>query len=208
MGTGVGLKATLLTIQVTSITYCNSHVDDIYYMAITLFPVRTRCYTCRKKLEDLIPEGMFCSYACAQKKAPSAKVDLAPRHCKREVNGRWDFKQRYTHEGAVPQKLRDDPATNIYRCDYCLHLHVGHSRQQKEIPIDKLSRTVRDLGTVGTVVTRMMIQRKTDRKALAKKLNVPIIRIKEIEEASPDMRVDILFRALDALRVTVNLTER
>ena len=177
-------------------------------MAISLFPTRTRCFTCRKSLGDLIPDGMFCSYACAQAKVPSPKVDLAPRHCKREVNGKWDFKQRYTHEGAVSQKLREDPATNIYRCDYCRHLHVGHSRQQKEIPVDKLSRTVRDLSTVGTVVTRMMIQRKTDRKALAKRLNVPIVRIKEIEESSPDMRVDILFRALDALRVTVNLTER
>lgn len=177
-------------------------------MAITLFPTRTRCYTCRKKLEDLIPDGMFCSYACAQAKAPSKNVDLAPRNCKREVNGKWDFKQRYTHEGAVPLKLRQDPATNIYRCDYCRHLHVGHSRPAPEIPIDKLSRTVRDLATVGSVVTRMMIQKKTDRKALAKRLNVPIIRIKEIEDGNPDMRVDILFRALDALRITVNLTER
>lgn len=177
-------------------------------MAITLYPLRTRCFTCRKKLEKVILDGMYCSYACGQIKVPSPKVDLAPRNCKREVNGKWDFKNRFTHEEAVSLKLRQDPGTNIYRCDYCHYLHVGHSRQLKEIPVDKLSRTVRDLGTVGTVVTRMMIQRKTDKKLLAKRLNVPIIRITEIEQGNPDMRVDILFRALDALRVTVNLTER
>lgn len=177
-------------------------------MAITLYPTRTRCFTCRKKLEQTILDGMFCSYACAQVKAPSTKIDLAPRHCKREVSGKWDFKTKYTHEAAVPLKLRQDPATNIYRCDYCRFLHVGHSRPQAEIPVGKLSRTVRDLETVGSVVTRMRIQRKMEKKDLAKRLKVPTIRITEIEEANPDMRVDILFRALDALRITVNLTER
>lgn len=177
-------------------------------MAITLYPNRTRCLACRKKLDKIILDGVYCSYPCAKAKRPSLKVNLAPRHCKREVNGRWNFKTRYTHEEAVPLKLRQDPATNIYRCDYCRFLHVGHSRQQVEIPVGKLSRTVRDLETIGSVVTRMRIQRKMEKKDLAKRLNVPCIRITEIEEANPNMRVDILFRALDALRITVNLTER
>lgn len=177
-------------------------------MATTLYPTRTRCFACRKKLDDVIIDGMFCSYKCAKVKAPSQKVADAPRHCKREVGGKWDFKTRYTHEEAVPLKWRQDPATNIYRCDYCHYLHIGHSRPQQDIPLEKLSRTVRDIETLGSVIKRMRETKNWDKKVLAKKLNVPIIRITEIEESNPKMNVEVLFKVLQALRLTLNLSER
>ena len=97
-------------------------------MAERLYPDRTRCKKCSKGLNGTpVVDGLYCSYRCASIPAPSTKVDEAPRGCKRQIDGKWGFKTRYKYEAEVPQRLRDDPATNVYRCDYCHNLHVGHN---------------------------------------------------------------------------------
>lgn len=176
-------------------------------MKTTLYPERTRCLTCRKKFTDMVLNGTFCCYPCAGSPIPSPNVSAAPRNCKREVNGKWDFKTRFKCEEEVPQKLRDDPATNIYRCDYCLFLHVGHSRPVEFTP-EKLHRTIADLETLGTVIARARTQRKMSVKDLALRTKVPMVRIKEIEEGDKNMRMDVLLRVLYVLRIQFVLNEK
>ena len=174
-------------------------------MAERLFPQRVRCKTCSKKLEGTVINGLFDSYACAKLPAPSLKVEDAPRNCKRQIGETWGFKTRYRYEGEVPQKLRDDPATNIYRCDHCFTLHVGHSRI--EPAREKLRRTVGDVETLGSVVQRTREIKKIDKRALAKSLGVPAIRITEIERGDAKIDVVVLFKLLSVLRIKVELVE-
>ncbi len=184
-------------------------LSDILFMVETFYPARQRCKTCRKKFnaDGIILDGLFCSYGCAGVVSPSSNVDDAPRHCKRSLDGVWGWKTKYVHEGAVPQRLRDDPATNVYRCSYCHFLHVGHDR-----PVDfgseKLRRTVRDMKTLGSVVKRYREQRQIDKKVLAKVLNIPVVRITEIENGDKNVSVHILFVVLNKLDLMVELTGR
>lgn len=173
----------------------------------TLFPARTRCKKCRKKLDDVVLNGIFCSYRCAEHPQPKQKIIEAPRHCKREVDRRWDWKTKYRYEGEVPQKLRNDPATNIYRCDHCLFLHVGHSRIKPEDQ-QKLRRVVYDHITLGSVIQRRRLQLNWDKKQLAKDLKIPALRITEIEAGNPSMDVVALFKVLSRLKITVEVIER
>jgi len=176
-------------------------------MSETFFPDRMRCKNCRKKLEDTVLNGQFCSYRCVPHPAPKPQVEKAPRHCKREVNGVWNWKTKYRYEGEVPERLRLDPATNIYRCDYCLFLHVGHSRVKPE-DNQKLRRVVHDYETLGSVIQRRREQLNWDKKRLANDLKVPIIRITEIENGNPAMSVAVLFKVLSRLKLTVEIIER
>jgi len=176
-------------------------------MAETLFPKRLRCKTCRKGLEKIVLDGLYCSYRCAGVPVPSNKVAEAPRHCKREVNGIWNWKTKYRYDGEVPEKLRQDPGTNIYVCDYCHFKHVGHSRLQVDVP-EKLRRTVSDAVTLGSVIQRSREQRKIDKKTLAKVLKVPAIRITEIENGDPKMNIQVLFLVINKLRIKLELIEQ
>lgn len=172
-----------------------------------LYPERQRCASCRKKLEETVLDGQYCSYPCASVTAPSPNVDLAPRFCKREVAGKWAFKAKFRAESEVPQKLRDDPATNIYRCEYCHFLHVGHSRPV-EFTREKLRRTVSDTETLGSVIKRAREAKGVDIKVLAKRLKVPAIRLKEIEDGSPKMDVSVLMHVIYALRIQMIIQEK
>lgn len=176
-------------------------------MSEKLFPERQRCAGCRKKLENLVVNGMHCSYACAKAKTPTANVDKAPKECKRIVAGVWDFKKRYRSESEVPLKLRQDPGTNIYRCQHCLHLHVGHSRPDA-FTREKLHRVVGNLETLGSVLMKMREEKGWDVKRLATHLKVPQARIKEIEAGERAARMDIAFAALYAVGIRVVLQEK
>jgi DNA-binding XRE family transcriptional regulator len=176
-------------------------------MSEKLFPDRLRCKTCRKKLEDVVLNGLFCSYRCAGHPTPAASVTAAPRHCKREVSNVWNFKSRYRYENEVPAKLRNDPATNIYRCDYCLFLHVGHSRLKPE-DTEKLRRTVNDPVVLGSVIQRRREQLNWDKKRLAADLGVPAIRLTEIEAGNPKASIQVLFKVLSRLKIAVEIIER
>lgn len=185
------------------------HRNPIVTCAMTekLFPERLRCKTCRKGLDRIVLDGLYCSYRCASLPTPSADISLAPRNCKREVNGVWDWKTKFRSEGEVPKRWRDDPATNIYRCDYCHFLHIGHSRVQPA-DTEKLRRTVSDLVTLGSVIQRSREQKNISKKDLARILKVPAIRLTEIEEGSPKANPVIMFAVLNKLRITVELIER
>jgi hypothetical protein len=176
-------------------------------MSEKLYPERQRCASCRKKLEETVLDGKYCSYSCAGITPPSANVDLAPRFCKREVSGKWSFKARFRAESEVPQKLQDDPATNIYRCEYCHFLHVGHSRPA-EFTREKLRRTVSDTETLGSVIKRAREAKGIDIKILAKRLKVPAVRLKEIEEGNPKMDVGVLMHVIYALRIQMIIQEK
>ena len=181
--------------------------SDIVFMAETLYPNRQRCKTCRKSFGTTVLDGLFCSYRCAGLPVPSRSVEDAPRHCKRLVNNIWGWKTKYTFEGGVPQKYRDDPSTNIYRCDYCHFLHIGHDRPA-EVTVEQLSRTVRDMKTVGSVVRRYREQHNIDKKVLAKSLGIPVVRLTEIEDGDKSVSVVVLFLVLNKLGLTVQLTGR
>jgi Helix-turn-helix len=173
-------------------------------MSETLYPERSRCRTCRKKFGTAVLDGMFCSYSCAKKPTPSKNVKDAPRHCKREVNGKWDWKRKYLCEQHVPEKLLADPATNVYRCDYCRYLHVGHSRilpTQEE----KLRRLVDGPETLGSVIQRVREQKNIDKKTLAKILKCPAIRITEIERGDHNIDARVLFGLTRALSLKIEV---
>lgn len=172
-----------------------------------IYPQRTRCKECRKKLETTVLKGVYCSYRCAGKPAISTKVADAPRSCKREVKGVWEFKKRYRHVGEVPLNLQEDPATNIYECPHCLFLHVGHSRVP-EMHQEKLRRTVYDMKTLGSVIQRRREQLDWDKKRLAADLKVRPIRITEIEAGDPASDVVVMFKLLARLKIIVELIER
>lgn len=174
-------------------------------MAETLFPQRLRCKTCRKNLDKTVLDGLYCSYRCASLPQPAPSVLDAPRHCKRAIDGIWGWKTKFRYENEVPEKLRLDPATNIYRCDYCHFLHVGHSRVEENVPV-ALKRTVRDITTLGSVILRYREQKNISKKDLAKMLKVPVIRITEIEEGNPKMNAEILFNVINKLRLSVEIT--
>ncbi len=176
-------------------------------MSEKLFPERQRCVVCRKKLETTVLNGIHCSYKCAKTKAPTSDVDKAPRECKRLVSGSWDFKKRYRAESEVSLKHRQDPGTNIYRCQHCLHLHVGHSRPDT-FTRDKLHRVVGNLETLGTVLTKMREEKGWDIKRLAAHLKVPQARIREIEAGDKNSRMDIAFAALYAVGIRIVLQEK
>lgn len=176
-------------------------------MTVTIFPARQRCKTCRQKLDKIVLSGMYCSYKCALKPEPSKKIEDTPRSCKRQVNNRWDWKAKYRYEGEVPEKLRTDPATNIYRCDNCLFLHVGHSRVQPA-DTEKLRRTIHDEEVLGSVILRRREQLGWEKSRLAKDLKVPAIRITEIERGDRNIDINVLFKLLSRLKLTVEIIER
>lgn len=172
-----------------------------------LYPERARCKTCRKGLDRVVLDGLYCSYRCAGLRAPNSKISEAPRGCKREVNGKWDWKQKYKSDSEVPERLRNDPATNVYWCDYCHFKHVGHSRVQPE-DVQKLRRTVADAVTLGSVIKRSREQRNLTKKQLAGLVKIPIIRLTEIEEGNPKASLVHTLLVLQKLRITVELIER
>ena len=176
-------------------------------MTETLFPVRQRCKRCRKKLESIVLNGIHCSYRCALHPEPPATLEATPRQCKREVGGRWDYKTKFRSENEVPERLRADPGTNIYRCDNCLFLHVGHSRVKEEDK-SKLRRTVYEMKTLGSVIQRRRDELNWDKKRLASDLGIRPIRITEIERGDAEIDGVALFKILARLKIVVELIER
>lgn len=172
-------------------------------MAEILYPKRLRCKTCRKNLETTVLDGLYCSYRCAKLPQPSKNIADAPRHCKRAINNVWGWKTKYRYEGEVPEKLQKDPGTNIYRCDSCHFLHVGHSRVEESSV--SLKRFVQDEKTLGSVILRYREQKNISKKDLAKSLKIPVIRLTEIETGNPKMNVTMLFMVLNKLRLTVEI---
>lgn len=177
-------------------------------MAEKLYPARQRCKTCRKGFDKTILAGLYCSYKCGGFPPPAKTVPDAPRGCKREVDGKWGYKVRYSSPDSVPIKYQNDPSTNIYLCDNCRTYHIGHSRPDREVnqQAQQLVRYVKDLKELGSVIERYMISNNIDKKVLAKKLKIPAIRITEIQQASPKANAMVLMRLLYELKLRVEIT--
>jgi hypothetical protein len=172
-----------------------------------LYPARQRCKTCRKKFEDgIVLVGLYCSYKCGNFPQPAKNITDAPRSCKREVSGSWGYKTRYTYEMQVPEKYRLDPSTNIYACDNCRMYHIGHNRiEEKPLTQEKLSRYVKSIEELGSVIQRYRESRGIDKKVLAKSLKIPAIRITEIEAGSPKASMKDTMAVLNALRLRIDI---
>lgn len=174
-------------------------------MSQTYYPVRQRCKTCRKGFGELVIAGQFCSYKCGGFPQPAKTITEAPRGCKREVNGTWGYKTKFKSATEVPSKYQNDPSTNIYLCDNCRHYHIGHSRPEQQP--EKLVRYVSSYEELASVIARIFVQNNLDKKLVAKKMGVPIIRITEVINGSPKVSPVLLFKLLNFLRLRVELTQ-
>ena len=150
----------------------------------------------------MVLAGLYCSYICGGFPPPAKTMNDTPRGCKREVGGKWDYKTRFLHESQVPEKYRKDASTNIYLCDNCKMYHIGHSKPETLEPLVRYVNTMKELGSV---VQRYRESLNIDKKVLASRVKLPIIRITEIEEGSSKSSVENLMKVLAALHLKVSL---
>lgn len=173
-------------------------------MAEIIFPQRTRCKKCRSKLDTVVLNGLFCSYKCASAPAPAKKPEDAPRGCRLQSRetGAWEWKKKYRYEAEVSQRFRDDPDTNIYLCEHCLFLHVGHSRPKE----GAINKHVGDVAVLGRTLALARQQRGLDKKFVAAKLKTRPIRITEIEEGRDTMDITVVFKLAHFLGLKILLS--
>lgn len=170
-------------------------------MKIKVYPERKRCRKCGKALKNIVLDGIYCSYDCGQLPAPIEDIDKAPRQCKMERDRVWMWKQRYRSIEEVPDRFKEDAATNIYRCNNCRFLHIGHSR-----PLGKeTSYVVYDNVSLGTFLQKVRENRKETRRDIATKIRIRPIRIKEIEEGSAIINTEALFLLLKYYKMKINI---
>lgn len=176
-------------------------------MAEKLFPERQRCKGCGKGLGAAgapVWLGLFCAAKCAKMAEPITDPNKAPRECKTERGGKWEFKRRYRSESELPGKLRDDPLTSIYSCPNCGHYHLGHSR------INLANETSSVLGDRAVLAGFLVKSRgKATHKQVAEVAGIRPIRLKELEDPefiSPDLPA--LFKVLAAYRVKLAVVMR
>lgn len=101
----------------------------------------------------------------------------------------------------MPQRLRDDPATNVYLCEHCRFLHVGHSRAIGT----ETARLIRDEVVLGDTLRKIRETRKQSLKEVGEKIKERPIRIKEVEDAQTTIHPVVLFKLLQYYRVKINL---
>lgn len=151
-------------------------------MAEKLFPHRQRCKTCGKSLgataSDAVFDGLYCTPRCARIPVPATQAAKAPRECRTERQGRWEFKRRYRCVEEIPDKLRDDPSTSWYVCSSCHHLHIGHTRmgEAEAFRIFAADTDIADL--------LVKLRGKATHREVAAVAGVRPIRIKELEEGT------------------------
>lgn len=172
------------------------------------FPERKRCRGCSKLLGGAgaaVLLGLFCSARCAGMAELVTEVDLAPRECKTQRGGVWEFKRRYRSVGEIPDRLRADASTNWYWCTgHCGALHIGHSR------IDSTREQFRMLQQPGDLADLLVkLRGKATRKQVAEVAGIRPIRLKELEEGigHPES-LSTLFRVLGAYRTRLGVALR
>lgn len=176
-----------------------------------IYPARQRCKTCKKKLtDDNVLSSLYCSLKCGKLSPPAKTVDDAPRGCKREQDGKWVYKKKFPHVNAVPGKYLADPATNVYECENCHKYHMGHARPDtSHDPLkDNLSTVVSSYTQLGEVVRKYREAKHIDKRMLAKALKIPAVRITEIENGDPAVKMGTLFKVLNALHINVTLNAK
>jgi len=173
-------------------------------MAEVMFPKRQRCKTCGKKLENLVIMGLYDTYRCASMANPAKTPEEAPRECKTERDGKWQWKRRYRSETEIPEKLRNDPTSNWYWCNHCGNLHIGHSRINLET---EKQRVVRDRESLSDVLVKA--RGKATVKQVAAVAGILPIRLKELEDPkSSKIDLDALFKVLDVYKLKLSIVFR
>jgi hypothetical protein len=160
-----------------------------------LFPDRQRCKSCSNKLGGPglpVYLGLHCSPRCAGLAELQTDVTRAPRECKTERGGHWEFKRRYRSESEIPGNLRADPSTSWYTCNHCGHLHIGHSR----IDLTKEShRVLTDREALSDLLVKS--RGHATLKQVAEVAQIRPIRLKELEDPkSEKFDVNALFQVL------------
>ncbi|ROR76146.1 hypothetical protein, partial [Plantibacter flavus] len=90
-------------------------------MSETMYPTRQRCKRCARKLGGPgVPVyfGLYCTPKCAGLAELHTDAAAAPRECKTERGGRWEFKRRYRSASELPNNLRDDVSVSTYPCSH------------------------------------------------------------------------------------------
>lgn len=167
-----------------------------------LFPERQRCKKCSKGLgsaeDGAVFLGLYCTPRCAGLPPLFKDPARAPRECRTERGGRWEWKRRYRSDVEIPTRLREDPTTSWYWCTgHCGSLHIGHSR------IDlarEQFRMLRDPGDLADLLVKL--RGNATRKQVAEAAGIRPIRLKELEEPGTAERVDLeaLFKVLAVYR--------
>jgi len=129
-------------------------------------------------------------------------MEETPRQCKRQVDGSWGYKTKFSSAQEIPEKYKKDPSTNLYLCENCHMFHIGHSRVE---PLEELSRYINTPTELGSVIKRYRESRGIEKKLLAAKLKVPTIRITEIEEGNPKADLGLVLKLLYVLRIKLGL---
>ena len=176
-------------------------------MVERVFPERQRCKACSKKLGGTrdVPVllGLYCSARCAGMATAATSPDLAPRECKTERDGRWQFKRKYRALSEIPDRIKDDPSVSTYWCrTNCGHLHIGHSRLGQSEAL----KMVGSPAEIAEVLVKLREQAGLTRKQVAARAKVRPIRVRELEE--PDGQpVDLgaLFAVLDVYRARLGV---
>lgn len=155
-----------------------------------LFPERQRCKKCSKGLGsdgDGVFLGLYCTPRCAGLPPLMSEASRAPRECRTERGGKWEFKRRYRSDVEIPDKLRNDPTTSWYWCtNHCGSLHIGHSR------IDLAREEFRMLADVVDLADLLVkLRGRATRKQVAEAAGIRPIRLKELEEPGTADRVDL-----------------
>jgi len=171
-------------------------------MADVLFPKRQRCKACGKKLENIVVLGLYDSYRCAEMAPPAKTPDEAPRECKTERDGVWQFKRRYRSESEIPTKLREDPSSNWYWCaSSCGNLHIGHARVKLERESQRVVRSRTELADV-----LVKARGNATHRQVAAVAGVRPIRLKELEDPkSPSVDLDTLFKVFDVYKLKLSV---
>lgn len=169
-------------------------------MAEMMFPERQRCKACSKGLGAAgapVFLGLFCSPRCAGLAQLHPDPARAPRECKTERDGRWEFKRRYRSVGEIPVKIREDASVSHYWCtNHCGHLHIGHSRIDLNKEQFRMLQGPDDLADL-----LVKLRGHATHKQVAEVAGIRPIRLKELEEGKghPESIVT-LFKVLDVYR--------
>ena len=173
-------------------------------MAELTYPDRQRCKKCRGKLNSPVVSGLYCSYPCAGRPAPSTDPAAAPRSCAytRPGDDRPRFKKRYDAESLVPAELRSRADRQVYLCDYCLGWHTG-TRQVRDLT-GKKTMVITGHAELGDMLRKA--RGGADKKVIAAKIKTRPIRITEIEEGAATIDSAVLFSLLRLYRIGLSAT--
>jgi hypothetical protein len=97
--------------------------------ALTLYPQRQRCVSCRSYFTSLILAGQYCSYECAGQDPPSDDPADWPRRHYRPSYDRYKRIEKTPYASLAEAefvKLAGDATLASYLCLYCLFWHNGH----------------------------------------------------------------------------------